>query len=306
MKKKEIDSWLRDNSKRIGIDYGGIHSTESGESNHNFVVEADRKMVLRVSRDISRTSRLENEAEKLDFLEAQDIDAVPRKIHFEKDSDIGDVLLETYVGDKDVDGKNLNEKRVRSLASRIAEIHSLTAETFEKFSETPKQKERDLKDIFREDFRKWSRRPFEEYMEMADDPDERIEYYFEKQRQLVDSIPEISVEQGLTHGDLGFNLRASGNSIFIIDWEFSRIDFPENELLYCFEHEDLDDRQREIFLDEYRKQRQLTSKFEEIRRIYPRFLAFNDMIWAAKRVEKGDDKEDLLKERMDKLEEYYR
>jgi thiamine kinase-like enzyme len=305
MKKSEAERWLEENSSRLNIDYRDIHRTESGESNHNFVVEGEEKMVLRVSRDISRESRLENEAEKLEFLESEGFDCVPRKIHFEKDTDIGDVLLETYVGSKDIGKKDLNEARIRSLAKNIARIHSIPARKYEKFSGTKTRSDRTLKEVFQEDFRKWSRRPFEEYLELAGKPDERIRKFFERQKELLDRVPDIEIDQGLTHGDLGFNLRASGDRAFIIDWEFSRFDYPENEILYCFEHEDLDREQRKIFLEEYRKHRKLGNGFEKVRKIYPKFLAFNDMIWAAKRVEKGDDKQELFEERLEKLEEYY-
>lgn len=304
MEAGKVDRWLRENAERIGIDYKDIHSTADGESNHNFIVEADDRMVLRISRSISRRTRLENEAKKLDFLESQSIDSVPRKIHLEKDAEIGEVLLETYVGDKDVNKDNLNEERLRSFAEKIAEIHSIPVKSYQNFSGKSIE-ETTLKDSFEKDFRKWSKRPYHEYLELADNPDERIERFFRKQKELLSNVPEQQIEQSLTHGDLGFNFRASGNQVSIIDWEFSRIDVPENEILYFFEHGDLDSEQREVFLNEYRKHRSPDENFELLREIYPKFLAFNDMIWAAKRVEEGDDKQELFEERMERLENYY-
>jgi aminoglycoside phosphotransferase (APT) family kinase protein len=250
MEPEKVDHWLRENSDRLGIDYRKLHNTESGESNHNFVVEGEEKLVLRVSRDISRKSRLENEAEKLDFLEDQNISRVPRKIHFEKDTDIGEVLLETYTGGEELDKKNFSESRIRSLASKVAQIHSIPVDEFLKFSGENIERNRTLKDIFIEDFRKWSERPYREYLKHSDNPDDRIKNFFQKQKELVKEVPEIPVRQGLCHGDLGFNIRATGDQVFIIDWEFSRIDYPGTEILYCFEHDDLSQEYREIFLDE--------------------------------------------------------
>lgn len=306
MKTSEVEKWLKKKSQQIGINYQSIHETASGESNHNFMVEAGEKMVLRASKEISRESRLENEAEKLDFLEKQGIKCTPRKIFFRKETEIGEVLLETHVGQKDLDKEDLSEKKLRSLAEKIAEIHSIPVKNYEKFSGRKIERNRTLKDVFRRDFRKWSERPYREYLDLADEPDLRIKDFFQKQQELLDEIPETEVKQGLCHGDLGFNIRATRDKVFIIDWEFSRIDLPENEILYFFEHEDLDQSQREIFLNEYRSQRELDKKFDDLEDIYPKFLAFNDMIWAAKRVEEGDDKEKLFKERMEKLEEHHR
>lgn len=306
MDSEKVDTWLKENSDRLEIDYQRIHGTESGESNHNFVVEAEEKLILRASRDISRKSRLENEAEKLDFLEKQGIEKVPRKKHFEKNTEIGEILLETYIGDEEVNKENLDRERIRSLARKTAEIHSIPVKKYRNFTGKEVKNERSLKEIFMEDFRKWSERPYREYMKQTDNPDERVKDFFSRQRQLLEKIPDISVRQGLIHGDLGFNLRASGKEVFIIDWEFSKISFPENEILYCFEHEKLDQDQREIFLEEYRRDRNLHPEFEKLRKIYPKFLAFNDMIWAAKRIEEGDDKKELFNDRIEKLRNLYK
>lgn len=305
MKTEKVNDWLRENAEKIGIDYQGVHGTEAGESNHNFVIEAEEKLILRVSREISRKSRLENEAEKLDFLEKQSIERVPRKVYFEKDTEIGDILIETYTGEKEVNKNNFSEPRVRSLASKLAEIHSIAVDDYIDFSEKNIERNRTLRDIFAEDFRKWSKRPYREYLERTDNPDERIKDFFKKQKKLVEEVPEIPVRQGLCHGDLGFNIRATGNQVYIIDWEFSRIDYPGTEILYCFEHEDLNEKQREIFLDEYQKYRTLRRDFQKARELYPQFLAFNDLIWAANRVEQGDNKQELLKKHLKTLQKHY-
>lgn len=302
---EKAEKWLRENQDRIGLEFQEIHSAGSGESNHNFVIEGDERLVLRVTKEISRKSRLENEAEKLEFLENEGIEGVPRKFFFEKDTEIGEVLIQTFVGEEKLDKDNLNEERIRSMARKIAEIHSIPVENYREFSNTQVQERRSLKDIFEEDYRKWSKRPFEEYRELAETINEQVEYYFSKQKNLLNEITDKQVEQSLCHGDLGFNIRATGNEVFIIDWEFSRINHPGIEIIYCFEHEELEKSQRSIFLDEYRKIRETDDVFDFLREIYPKFLAFNDLVWAAKRVEEGDDKEELMEKRLNELQRYY-
>jgi len=306
MNVEKVENWLKANQERLGIDFKQVYPVDSGESNHNFVIESDEKKVLRVTKTISRKSRLENEAEKLEFLADQGIEGVPEKIFFEKETELGEVLIESFVGTEKVDKNNLNEERIRSLATKIAEIHSIPVESYRNFSGSQEGKERSLKQIFKEDFVKWSERPYKEYRELSENVDERIEYFFGKQKELLKEIPDAKVKQGLCHGDLGFNIRATENEVFIIDWEFSRISHPGIEIIYCFEHEKLDNKQRKIFLEEYRKTRDTGNHFEFLRKVYPKFLAFNDMIWAAKRIEEGEDKKQLLEDRIKELEEYYR
>ncbi len=304
MEKEKVEKWLQQNEDEIGIDFKGVKISASGESNHNFVIDSTEKLVLRVTKDISRKSRLMNESKVLEFLESQNIGKVPRKIYFKESTELGEVLIESFVGNEKVDTEDLTENRVRNLAKKVAEIHSIPLEDYEDFSEEEVNEKRSLNSIFKEDFKKWSKRPYEEYKELCSNPDEQIKDFYEDQEDLLSRIPDKQVRQGLCHGDLGFNIRASGDQIYIIDWEFSRINHPDIEILYCFEHLEMSQEQREIFLEEYRKVRNTGEEFELLREIYPRFLAFNDMIWAAKRTEEGENKEELLKAKIKELKEY--
>lgn len=308
MQKQKIDNWLQENSERTGITDFKIKDVKAGESNHNFIIKIEEeKYVLRISKSISRESRLENEAEKLEFLDNQEVNRVPRKIFFEKDTELGEVLIESFAGDKELDKESMNDERLRSLARKIAEIHSIPVEKYNGFSGKDKPETKKLKKILSSDFEDWSKRPYEEYLELVDDPDQRIIDYFQKQQKLLNKVPEKEIKTSLVHGDLGFNIRATENQVFIVDWEFSRIDYPELEILYCFEHEKLSSDQREIFLEEYRKHRELDGIFDDIRDLYKKFLGFNDMIWAAKRVEQGDVKHrELMENRLEHLEKLYR
>lgn len=308
MEKEKVSDWLDNNSEDTGITDFEIENKKSGESNHNYIINTeDSRYVLRVSRKISRESRLENEAEKLDFLEKQGIDRVPRKIWFRKDTELGEVLIESYVGEQELDKESMTDGRLRSLAEKLAEIHSMNVSDYSDYSGVEEPEDKNLQKVFKEDFRDWSKRPYREYLELVEEPDPRITDFFQKQKQLIEQVPDIRVDRSLVHGDLGFNVRATGEDVFIVDWEFSRIDYPDLEIIYCFEHEKLDQDQREVFLKEYRKHRETEKVFEKIRELYRKFLGFNDMIWAAKRVEQGDEKHrELLDEKLDHLEKLYR
>lgn len=308
MEKEKVRNWLKENSDRTGIDKFEIENVKAGESNHNFIIKTENeKYVLRLSKKISRESRLENEAEKLDFLEQQNIDRVPRNIWFGKNTDIGEVLIESYVGEQELDKESLTDERLKSLARKMAEIHSLPISAYNDYFEVNETETKRLRQIFRNDFEDWSKRPYEEYLELVEKPDPQIKDLFRKQKKLIEKVPEKEVEKSLVHGDLGFNIRATEDKVFVVDWEFSRVDYPDLEILYCFEHEKLDPSQREIFLEEYRENRSINNIFEQIRPIYKKFLGFNDMIWAAKRVEQGEEKhKELMQNRLEHLEKLYR
>lgn len=308
MEKEKVRNWLEENYDKTGITDFEIENVKAGESNHNFIIKTEEeKYVLRVSKKISRESRLKNEAEKLAFLENQGIDRVPRKIWLGKNTDIGEVLIETFVGEKELDKESMTDERLRSLARKMAEIHSISISEYNQCFKEDESGTKNLKKIFREDFRDWSRRPYEEYLELTDDPDDRIIDFYEKQKNLVENIREKEMQKSLVHGDLGFNIRATGDKVFVVDWEFSRVGSPDLEIIYCFEHERLNNSQREVFLKEYRKHRETDEIFEKIRKPYKKFLGFSDMIWAAKRVEQGEEKHrELMENRLEHLEKLYR
>lgn len=303
----KIRGWVERNHSRFGFEDYRIDKIKSGESNYNCILESrDEKYVLRVSREVSRENRLKNENQSLRFLEKEDISRVPKPYYFGEDSDFGPFLIETFVGQEDLDADDFNRKRLDSLAETLAKIHSIPLSNFNSFFDKEKEENTTLKQIYRKDFEEWSREPYEEYIESVDEPDERLVKHFERQKALVDSIPEIETKRSFIHGDLGFNVRASGNEVFIVDWEYARAGYPEHDILYFFEHEGLKEEQRTRFIESYRKHRDLGVDFERTREIYAKFLAFNDSIWAANRVEKdpgrSEKHKEILEDRIEKLE----
>lgn len=310
MNEEKVRNWLSENYGQIGLENPELLEKKSGESNHNFILKSQgEKYVLRVSREVSRKDRLENEAEKLGFLRQKGADSVPEKIFFSKDSEIGTVLIETFVGKENLNSDKMNKERLRSLARKISRIHNIPVNEYINYSGREHSETVSIREHFQRDFEKWSERPYREYLELCDEPDSRVENFFEKQKKLLKSVPDGVLEKSLVHGDLGFNIRATENNVFIVDWEFCRIDCPDLEILYCFEHEDLTNSQREVFLNEYRKHRDLNNKFDWLRKFYPGFLAFNDAVWSAKRIETESEKKDVHRERLDrkldKLEKFH-
>lgn len=95
----------------------------------------------------------------------------------------------------------------------------------------------------------------------------------------------------------------------MVDWEYGTLGYPGHDIMILFEHGQMNSQQREVFLEEYRKHRELGESFEKVRELHPGFLAFHDAVWAAKRVEREperDDRRELLKRKLDKLDSFYK
>lgn len=305
MEKSKVEAFLDTHRQSLGRDFE-LTDKRSGESNHNFIIEADgEKYVLRVSRNVSRRSRLREEAEALEFLEENSVENIPRKEWF-GETEIGAVLIETYVGEKDLDKGDFTEKELEKSAELLAEIHSISITEYNEFFGTEKEEDASLREIYATEYKKWSERPYREYLETAEETDERIEKAYKLQEQLFENVPDIKVDQRPVHGDLGFNVRRSSDKIFFVDWEYFTAGYPGHDIVYFFEHEGLSMDQREIFLEEYRRHRELDDVFEENRERYRKFLAFNDAVWAAKRIASGegdrDKMEDIFEEKISQLE----
>ncbi len=308
MEKSKVKAFLENNKVVLGKEFE-LTDKRSGESNHNFIIEAEgEKYVLRVSRNVSRRSRLREEAEALEFLEENGVENIPRKEWF-GETEIGAVLIETYVGEKDLEGRDFTKEELRKSAELLAEIHSIQITEYNEFFSTEKEDKASLREIYATEYKKWSERPYREYLETAEEKDERIEKAYRKQEQLFENVPDVKVEQRPVHGDLGFNVRRSDDEIFFVDWEYFTAGYPGHDIVYFFEHEGLDMEQREIFLEEYRRHRELDDVFEENRERYRKFLAFNDAVWAAKRIASGEGDEEKMKgifeEKISQLEELH-
>jgi len=308
VEKTRIKAFLENNKVVLGKDFE-LTGRKSGESNHNFIIEADgEKYVLRVSRKVSRRSRLREEAKALEFLEENGVENIPRKEWF-GETEIGAVLIETFIGDEDLENNHFTDQELRKSAELLAEIHSIPIEKYNKFFDTEKDEKDSLREIYATEYKKWSERPYREYLEVVEETDERIEKAYKLQEQLFEDVPDVDVDQRPVHGDLGFNVRRSEDEIFFVDWEYFKAGYPGHDIVYFFEHEGLDEEEREIFLDEYRKHRELDDVFERNRERYRKFLAFNDAVWAAKRIASGegdrDKMENIFEEKISQLEELH-
>lgn len=319
----KIGAWVEENRNNLGLrksDFELIELT-SGESNRVYKVEAEEDLVVKASAVVVRTSlevsddRIGRESKVLDVLVEEDIDRVPRKIYFEDSELLGQsVLAQTFVGDQDIEISDMTYDQRDNFAEMLAELHSIGPESFNKAFDEDEPEKVSIKYELEGNFEKYSREPFEEYVEKADNADERVKSLFKKQKRLFNEMIESEgfLPWRMTHGDPSNNVRNSKNSIFMIDWELARPGVPRFELVYMFRHNDMDEEAREEFLDLYRQYRSTSDFADRMAEKWEKFLAFNDMIWAAKRKERVKDMDEdakkyekMFEKRLNELEEMW-
>lgn len=297
MKQRKLLEILERNSS---ISSPEIFWRRSGEHNFVFLLEEeDRKLVAKTPKPVAGTGSLENEYKVLELLKENGIKFVPEAIDFLEE----DVLLMEYIDGEEKKPEDLNNTLIKQLARKLARIHSIESETLREL-DSGLDRVSTVKSELKKSFERFSRRRYEQYLRAADESDQRVSDQFRKQKALVHEAPEIKIEPSLTVGNLG-DLILKEEEIFMIDWEFSSPGIDAGDIFYLFKHSELSPEQEDSFMQAYREERDLEIATSDLDGIYPRFLAFNDMIWAALRCAEGEERSDLLEERMADLEKLY-
>ena len=316
--KEDISQLVEQNLENINLenpDYA-VKEIQGGENNRIFEISSEnRRLIARTSNKVSE-DRIRHEAGILELLEKEEVENVPRKIFLE-DSDLAGqpVLIETSVGTRDIEFSEMSREELRDFAEQLARIHSITPDSYNRKFGKNEPKEASMEKEMGSNFEKYSRQPYRNYMEMADAVDPRVKDMFRRQKSIYGKLTEVNgkLPWRMVHGDPADNIRTDGRKVFIIDWEFCRPGVPFFELIYTFRHNDVDREERQQFLQYYRTFRDTSEIAEQNADLWEKFLAFNDMIWAAERKEKekragGDvsEYEDLFEERMKELEKLHR
>lgn len=305
--KDKIREWVEKNRKDLGLKDSSFSLNEmtNGESNHVYKVEAEEdilvkasEFIVRISLDISE-DRIAHEAKMIDLLKEEGVRNVPEKILFDDSSAIGQpVLAETYIGEYDIGVKDMDRRQLETFAQKLAAVHSTGPESYNQIFGEDEPEQVSMEEELAGNFEQYSKEPFEQYRKKVDEVDPRVKRFFQKQKELYSRMIESDgrLPWKMTHGDPSNNVRASENNIYLIDWELARPGVPRFELIYMFRHNDMSQEEREEFLKIYRKYRETSEFADDHASRWEKFLAFNDMIWAAKRKEKVKEKgEDALK-----------
>jgi aminoglycoside phosphotransferase (APT) family kinase protein len=281
---EKIGRWMHQEFGRNA----SVDHERDGLSNIAYRITCDGgEYILKTPNGIGK-SRLGNEAGGLEVLEREGIETVPRKVFYGEPELLGqEVLVQTAVGGTESSIKKLDEKQRENFIQLLAEIHSIRPDAYNEVFESEEKASGRLMEDVRSTFEEHSVNRYEFYRKETDDFDTRVEEIFEEQKKLMDRIEDGEVDHRLVHGDLSRNMRVEEKKVFLYDWENCSIGIPRFELIFFFLHNDMDEVEREDFLDDYREYREIPEAAENAAEEYEKFLRINDMLWAAMMKEKA-------------------
>lgn len=314
--KERISQWLEQRKEEIGMNNYKLEDIveEKGVSNYIFPIKAREDLILRTNMPPS-TDRIPHEAKVLKFLEKYNIPRVPRLIYYEKETPIGQpILIETSVGEEDISFSEMTEAHYESLASLLAEVFSIPIEDYNDFFNEDNPKKVDGAEFYEKLFKKHSLNPYREYMELCEQPDDRIKKFFRKQKKLIKKVKEKSplLPMKFVQADLGNNFRHDGDEIYLIDWELATLS-PVTPVVPSFTQNQVSWEKQKSFFTILKKYVDMVKFDEEMMEMQRKGILFNDMIWAARRLEQ--EKQDngdvekyrkLFNKRMRRLEKAYK
>ena len=272
-----------------------ITSLKHGQNYDVFLLQtSSNKYVAHVGRGKRDSgSSLSNSFKSLKYLEARDINFVPRIISFDNNEDI---LVETYVGEENIKFSDLSEEFLDIFVKQLVKIHSLDYKDFQNFCEENGyailqiQTPLDGIQVFGLDRFKMVQRLC---------PDQTVINWIEpklKENVLLLKTVVRAQTPGLRHGDIGDNIRIENKKIWIIDWELSSIS-SKRELTYIKIHSCSSPEQFKLIVKKYSYYSGLSINdlYNEIG-VKEKVTRVNDVIWAAmKWGENKDNNADAVK-----------
>ena len=224
--------------KKLDEDLVKFSFLASGNHNDNYAIETiGKKYVLRIENN-PQFKNLKNEYTLLKSLKEG---LGPKVYFFDKSHKI---ISADYFVEEFVDGKypkKLNDKFIVLMAKWLKKLHQ---------QKKPCKRHSTLKAI-KPYFRNVNNHKNAIPLEIANE----IDYLFKRVTAFCkknDGIFANRKEDCLLHGDLSReNIIYDGENIRLLDWEFSRYNFPEWDLVYFMQSLELNPKQKELFLKTY-------------------------------------------------------
>ena len=275
--------------KRIGL----------GESNLNYLgIINGKKFTVRINMDPRSPNKSKKEYKSLRIVEHLRI--APKVFHFEASKKyLGDpfVILEYLEGKSLEECRRLDENTLRKLGRIVAQLHSTNVDDIKEHLEKIGSSKTDILNevCWRIDYIKAKRKIY--FGEKREFEDILTNSYRKLQKLKFDKKPYYV----LGHGDIAPQnviRSAEGKELKLIDWEDMGLIDPAYEIAIIFNSFDFSNRQKELFLEEYSKDK----KYPELKKRIPLFLLlhlFCDFCWAIMHVYKigeGEMHESFLKE----------
>ena len=247
-----------------------VYQVTNSKDNEKFITRIGNH-----SRDSG--SSLENHIRALMYFEYKNIKYTPKIISYNLKKSIS---IESFLGTNDLLVENFSSILLKKFANQLVEIHSLEAKDYLSFCKKNKLGSVVVQNLIKEK-KTYCIDRFSVVKRLHKDK-KLIEFIYKEIDSLYKGVAKTKNERPhLIWGDVGNNFRVSGNRLYFIDWEFSRIGYG-NELAYIKVHTHLSASQFERLLSFYADaSKNSREKLEKDISIEEKKIRLNDIIWAA-------------------------
>lgn len=230
--------------RKLGFSFQNVKFLARGNHNETYLLDTkEKKLVIR----IQNSSQSGNLSQEYSILKKVNGKGAPKAYLIDKSRKI---LKNSFVVEDFVTGKHPERKVPDSFVVKMAGWYKQLHKNKKKI--TPKtKKECDLLNRFlgyqKSIVQNKAYVPTTIYTE--------LEQFFPKIKSLLEKYASIFNRRSyfsLVHGDpTRTNVFLKGNDITIIDWEFTRYDYPETDLVFFDYSYDLTKKQKDLFFKEY-------------------------------------------------------
>lgn len=285
----KIRSWI---DRNLDIGQYDLRKITSGGANYCYIIEAEDRLVLKLSRQVSE-SLLEYEAKVLRFLEEKQIQHVPRLTHIDTNPEQFDtpILVQTHVGEQNI-RENLNAENMEALAELLSKIHQIPIEEYNRYFNKKHPISQTPYEFVKERQEKYHKKFYKKYRKLAKNPKPEITQHYKRCQEILEQLKQFDTELQLcfTNTDLVDNVRTDKNQeAYIIDWETGGVGNAANSIMEFLNKGDLIDKKDE-FLQIYNKYDPIRLPDKLLDLLLEKSLIGN-MLWAAKFKEKTKEGE---------------
>jgi thiamine kinase-like enzyme len=305
----KLSDWLQKQGF-VGED-SSVHHVRTGENNSVFeVLDNENEFVLKLNRKGGEVEkRLSKEADVLRFLEDHNLQTA-QLTFFDSDTELGSVLIQEYIGERDIDYGELSGEQIKSLTSTLSSLHSISIDKYNSFFNKDAKSEFSASEYFM-DHVDTVEAFWKSYTELTE-PEAEIKDLFKKGLEILKNIEsDQTLKKSFCHMDFINNMRATDDEIYLVDWELARPEMPEYSLITQFRRARIGENDRKMLLQAYREESNRKDSYNELEReLWTAFL-MQDFTWILQRLEKEKEAgnnieryEDKLRDRKKRLKHY--
>ena len=307
--REDLSDWLHE-QEFIGRDLSVQH-VRTGENNSVFKASDNHgEFIVKVNRGSGEIeNRLSKEAKVLEFLEDRDIRTAD-PVFFNSDTEIGPVLVQEHIGERDIEYGELSQEQINSLTNTLSSLHSIPLDEYNSFFNKDMKSEISASEYFMEHV-KTVEEFWKDYTELTE-PEPELEILFQNGLEMLEDVESTkTVNKSFCHMDFINNMRGAEDETYLIDWELARPEPPEYSLITQFRRARLEEDERQKLLEAYREKYDGRDVYDELEKEFWTAFLMQDFTWILQKLEKEKEAgksieryEEKLRDRRKRLKHY--